>query len=397
MTLARLREDVTSVEGTGAVLVAFGEVGTKSAAVRRRMLDALAGHCRALLADRDVRGDVEAGWDRVVVRTPEPEAAAEAVSRAFGAVWARPARPCEPSVEAVESTLRALATAHDAGGEETFAVRVGATGDAPFGGRDLERAGGAAVEAATGASVDLDDPDRTYRVEVRDGEAFVSARTVAGPGGLPFGTQGRVVALVSGGIDSPVAAYEVMRRGCEVVPVYLDLGAYGGVDHEARAVETVRRLARHAPHADLRVRVLPAGPLVETLVDSVGGTRMLSLRRAMLAAAEAVAERVDAHALVTGESLGQKSSQTGPNLAATDAAVDLPVHRPLLACDKTDVEARARAVGTYRDSTVPAGCERVAPPHPETNASLAAVRAAEPGDLLARARALADEGRAVEP
>jgi thiamine biosynthesis protein ThiI len=383
-------------DGSGAVLVAFGEVGTKSAPVRRRMLDALAGHCRALLDDRGVRGDVEAGWDRVLVRTPEPDAAAAAVSDAFGAVWARPARTCEPAREAVEGTLRALAVAHDPGGAETFAVRAGATGDAPFGGRELERAGGAAVESATGASVDLDDPDRTYRVEVRDGEAFVAARSLEGPGGLPFGTQGRVVALVSGGIDSPVAAYEVMRRGCEVVPAFVDLGAYGGVDHEARAVETVRRLARHAPHADLRVRVLPAGPLVETLVDAVGATRMLSLRRAMLAAAGAVAERVDAHAVVTGESLGQKSSQTGPNLAVTDAAVDRPVHRPLLTRDKTDVEARARAVGTYRDSTLPAGCERVAPPHPETNASLAAVRAAEPDDLLARARALVDEARVVE-
>jgi thiamine biosynthesis protein ThiI len=141
---------------------------------------------------------------------------------------------------------------------------------------------------------------------------------------------------------------------------------------------------------------VPAGDLVADLAASVADTRMLSLRRAMLAAAEALADRVGAHSVTTGESLGQKSSQTGANLAVTDAAVSLPVHRPLLTRDKNDVTEQARQVGTFDDSTLPVGCERVAPPHPETNATLAEVVAAEPDDLLDRARALVESAEVVD-
>jgi thiamine biosynthesis protein ThiI len=116
----------------------------------------------------------------------------------------------------------------------------------------------------------------------------------------------------------------------------------------------------------------------------------------MLAAAEEVAGVVGAHSVTTGESLGQKSSQTGSNLAVTDAAVSLPVHRPLLTRDKNDVTEQARQVGTFDDSTLPVGCERVAPPHPETNATLAEVVAAEPDDLLDRARALVESVETVD-
>jgi thiamine biosynthesis protein ThiI len=132
-------------------------------------------------------------------------------------------------------------------------------------------------------------------------------------------------------------------------------------------------------------------------VEAVGDTRMLSLRRAMLRMAAVVADGVGAHAVATGESLGQKSSQTGPNLAVTAAAVDSPVHRPLLTWDKADIVACARELGTFDDATLPVGCERVAPTHPETAATLAAVRAAEPDDLLDRAARVAREVTVVDP
>jgi len=124
---------------------------------------------------------------------------------------------------------------------------------------------------------------------------------------------------------------------------------------------------------------------------------MLSLRRAMLRAAAVVADDVGAHSLVTGEAMGQKSSQTGRNIAITDVAVDYPVHRPLVTRDKPDIVAMARELGTFEDATLPVGCERVAPPHPETNASLEAVRAAEPDDLLDRAAAAAADRRRIDP
>jgi thiamine biosynthesis protein ThiI len=381
------------------VLVAYGDLGVKSRAVRRRMTDLLAENVAAVLDDRGVATSVEARWARLFVHPEDPAdtgAAARAAADVFGVVAARPCLTCEASLDAVVERLRAAAADHDAG--DSFAVRarrVGPDDRHDFSARDVEREGGTAVAAVSGAPVDLDAPVRTYRVEVREDTAFVSARAFDGPGGLPLGTQGRAVALVSGGIDSPVAAWETMRRGCAVVPLYVDLGDYGGPDHRARAVETVRRLRRYAPgHLD-GVWVVPAGDLVADLAASVGPTRMLSLRRAMLAAAAALAERESAHSVVTGEAMGQKSSQTGPNLAVTDRAVSLPVHRPLLTRDKNDIAETARRIGTFEDATLPVGCERVAPDHPETNATLAAVEAAEPDDLLDRARALVAEAEFV--
>ncbi|MFB6280917.1 MAG: tRNA sulfurtransferase [Haloferacaceae archaeon] len=378
------------------VLAAYGEIGVKSSRVRGRMERRLRDNLAAVLDDRGIDAAVERRWSRLVVETPDPDAAAAAAADVPGVVWARPAAVVPPTLDAVARTTAALAERVE---PTTFAVRANRAGPPerhPFSAREVERRAGAAVEAATDATVDLDDPGTTIRVDVRERDAFVSPREVRGPGGLPVGTQGRAVALVSGGIDSPVAAWETMRRGCAVVPTYVDLGDYGGADHRARAIRTIRRLARYAPNEDLRPRVVEAGDIAADLVESVDDTRMLSLRRAMLAAGAALAERTGADAVVTGESIGQKSSQTGPNLAVTDAAVDLPVHRPLLTRDKEEVVAAARDLGTFEDATVAAGCQRVAPTAPETRASLDAVAAAEPGDLLDRARAAGRDARVIE-
>jgi len=380
------------------VLVSFGELGTKSREVRGKMTRRLRDNVAALLDDRGVDATVDAEWARIVVHTTAADRAARIAADAMGVVWARPTVPCAATPDAIGETLAVLA--RDADPVDTYAVRARRAGDADahaFTSRDIEREGGRAVGAVTDAVVDLDDPDRTYHVEVRGSRAHVAATTYEGPGGLPLGTQSPFVALISGGHDSPVAAYEVMRRGAPVVPVYVDLGIYGGPDHEARAVATVRRLAAYAPNFDCRLRVVPGGELAETLIETVEDTRMLSWRRALLRIAEAVADREDAVGVVTGEALGQKSSQTAANLAATDAAVDLPVHRPLLAWDKPDILDRARTIGTHEDSSIPVGCERLDPPFPETGASQAAVEAAEPDDFLARAAAAVADLHAVDP
>jgi thiamine biosynthesis protein ThiI len=379
-----------------AVVVGYGEVGTKSSSVRTKMERRLREQVAAALDAAGVAADVERRWSRIVIRTDDAATAAGVCGRLPGVISARPSTVCQPTMSAITATLSALAAMHPP--DATVAVRATRAGPAdahPFSSRDIEREGGRAVVEATGATVDLDDPDVTYRVECREEEAFVSTTTVEGPGGLPLGTQGRAVTLLSGGIDSPVAAWETMRRGCLVAPVYVDLGDYGGPDHRGRAEQVASALAERAPCEAMALRVVPMGPLVADLVEAVVDTRMLSLRRAMLVAAEELAEELDAHSLVTGESMGQKSSQTGVNLRVTDAAATLPVHRPLLTWDKSDIVAAARELGTYDDATLPVGCERVAPDHPETYATLEGVLDAEPDDLLPRARAAAREATIV--
>jgi thiamine biosynthesis protein ThiI len=399
---AQARADATQVVSgaTDVVVVGYGEIGTKSAAVRSKLVDRLATNLESVVADRGLDVTVEASWARLYLSGPatQLDSAARAAAEVPGVVWTRPARRCETTLDAIVETLVGVAADHPE--DDTFAVRGERAGPAdahPFSSSEIERVGGRAVLDAVAGTVDLDAPDRVYRVECREERAYVSHVSYDGPGGLPVGSQGTVVALVSGGIDSPVAAWQLLRRGSHVVPLYVDLGAYGGADHRARAVETVELLRRRAPNADLRLRVVDGGPVVERLVDHVGDTRMLSLRRAMLRMAAVVAADEGADAIATGEALGQKSSQTGPNLAVTDAAVDLPVHRPLLTWDKTDIVDRARELGTFDDATLPVGCERIAPTHPETAATRAAVVAAEPDDLLAQAVAVARNVRVVDP
>ncbi|MFC6872166.1 tRNA sulfurtransferase [Halobellus marinus] len=383
--------------GPNAVLVGYGDFGAKSSGVRAKMAERVAGEIEAALAAAGIDATVERLWSRVVIRTDRPTDAAQIAATLPGVSFARPAVAVDPRLPAISAAARRLAAdAHPP--KESYAIdsdRIGPAATHDFSNRDLKVEVGRIVGEATGASVDLDDPDRTYRIEARETEAFVSARRFDGPGGLPVGTQGRIAVLVSGGIDSPVAMWRLLRRGCVAIPVYVDLGEYGGADHRARAVEVIDTLAERAPRADLRPRVVDGADLVELVVESTTATRMLSLRRAMLAAAESVAEAEDAHSLATGEALGQKSSQTAPNLAVTEAAVPLPVHRPLLTVDKPEIVAEARDLGTYADATLPVGCDRIAPAHPETNATLAAVRDAEPDDLLELAHAAGGQAEIV--
>ncbi|WP_256421732.1 tRNA sulfurtransferase [Halobellus rarus] len=381
---------------TNAVLIGHGDFGTKSSGVRARMAERVARDVEAALDADGIEATVERPWSRVVVRTGRPKAAARVAAALPGIAFARPAVAVDPEMAAIRRAVRRLAEAGPHDPSETYAVdsdRIGPAEVHGFSSRDIDVEAGRVVGEVTGASVDLDDPDRTYRIEVREREAFVSAIRLEGPGGLPVGTQGRVAVLVSGGLDSPVAMWRLLRRGCVAIPVYVDLGEYGGADHRARALEVTRTVAERAPRADLRPRMVDGGGFVDRVVETAEHTRMLSLRRAMLAAAEGVAETVDAHSVATGEALGQKSSQTGWNVAVTDAAVSVPVHRPLLTEDKPDIVAAARELGTYTDATLPVGCDRIAPAHPETNATLDGVLAAEPDGLLDTAR---EAGRSAE-
>jgi thiamine biosynthesis protein ThiI len=388
--------------GADTVLLRYGDMGTKSRHVRGKMESRLLDNVTAVLGDRGIDGDVERRPTRPRIRTSEAAVgrAASAAADVFGIVSTSPALSVSPERDAIVDALAATARACYDGG--TFAVNARRAGtDFPFTSEDLGEAGGQAIWDAVAdefePEVDLDDPDVAFDVEVREDEAFVFLETIDGPGGFPLGTQQPVVALISGGIDSPVAAYELMRTGCPILPIYVDLGDFGGPDHRARAVETVHTLAARAPNFEMPLRIVPGGPVVEGLADSLEAGRMLVFRRFCFLIAGIVARETGAGGIVTGESIGQKSSQTARNLRATSTVTDLPVHRPLLAVDKNEIVERARAIGTFSDSTIPAGCNRFAPEQAETNATPGEVAALEPDDLRERAREAVAAAEIVEP
>ena len=387
--------------GADTAVIRYGEIGTKSRGVRGWMSRKLIDNLRALLDDRGVSGSIERREARIIIESTEAdvEDATEAAADTFGATSASAARRVEPTVDAVTTAL--AETAREIYGGGTFAVDAQRSGTHPFTSQELAREGGTAiwkaVDSGFAPEVDLEDPDVTFYVDCRHAEAFVFLKKRRAPGGLPLGGQNPLVALVSGGIDSPVAAYEVMKRGAPIVPVYLDLGDYGGTDHRARAVSTVGELARLAPNFDMDVRIVPAGDAISGMVEHLQNGRIIAFRRYMLRVAEHVAEATNAVGIVTGEAIGQKSSQTAQNLSVTSAATDLPVHRPLLSVDKTDISQRARDIGTFRDSTLPAGCNRIVPDQPETNATPSRQREREPEALFEWAKRDAAAVETVDP
>ena len=234
---------------------------------------------------------------------------------------------------------------------------------------DLARDLGSKVWHARGWKVDLDHADLVISVEIVPGNAFLYMDKEHGPGGLPTGTAGRVVALLSGGIDSPVAAWRLMRRGCHVTLVHFHSAPFLSHTSQAKA----RRLAEVLTRYQLRSRfhLVPFGELQRQLTLSVpGDLRVVIYRRFMLRIAERIARDARAKALVTGDVIGQVASQTLDNIAAADSAVRMPIFRPLVGMDKEEIMAQAQRLGTFGISIVPDQdtCTLFTPRHPETHA-----------------------------
>ncbi len=243
---------------------------------------------------------------------------------------------------------------------------------------EMNRAVGAYLLEHTGAKVDLSSPDLTCHIEVVQGDAYVYARRVEGPGGLPVGTAGGVVALLSAGIDSPVAAWRMMKRGAVVVGVHFSGRPQTGDTSDRLVMEIAAALEKWGGLA--RVYTVPFGDLQrEIALATPQHLRVLLYRRLMVRVAEAIADRERAKALVTGESLGQVASQTLDNVVVVDAAATKPVLRPLIGMDKLEIIAQARMLGTYDVSTQPHDdcCTLFMPRRPATRATVSETEAAE--------------------
>ncbi|BDG27284.1 putative tRNA sulfurtransferase [Thermus thermophilus] len=239
---------------------------------------------------------------------------------------------------------------------------------------EIERALGAFVKGKTGAKVRLKGAEREFVVRVLPGAALLEVERHPGPGGLPPGVSGRVVALLSGGIDSPVAAYRLMRRGAEVVLVHFHpFPLLSGASRE-KAKALAERLARFQHR--LRLHLVPFSEVQRhIIVEAPTAYRVVLYRRYMLRIAEAIAREEGALALCTGDSLGQVASQTLENLHAVNQAATLPVFRPLIGWDKEEIVAEAQRIGTYETSILPDEecCTLFAPKHPVTRARLEVV------------------------
>ena len=243
---------------------------------------------------------------------------------------------------------------------------------------EINRQLGAAVKEKTRARVDLMNAEFTITVEVLPQGGFFGFNKLFGAGGLPVGASGRVVALISGGFDSPVAAYRIMQRGCRVVFVHFHSTPYQDKTSQEKVRELVARLSRHQFQA--RLYLVPFGEIQRQIVAAVARPlRVILYRRMMLRIAAALASKEKAKALVTGESLGQVASQTLDNMAVIQQAVGLPILRPLVGMDKQEIVDESRRIGTFEISAVPDQdcCQLFVPKHPATKARFKDVEADE--------------------
>jgi thiamine biosynthesis protein ThiI len=254
------------------------------------------------------------------------------------------------------------------------------TKDFPLDSMQLNQNLGAYVQSLTKAAVRMENPDVVFFVEIVGKRAFLYLSKIAGAGGLPSGTGGKVLCLLSGGIDSPVAAFRLMRRGCRVHYIHF----HSFPDTTVESQEKVRRILRILSRFQLEspLHMIPFAELQREIVAyAPPSLRVVLYRRFMLRIAQAVAEREKASALVTGDSLGQVASQTLENIRTISAATTLPVFRPLIGDDKEEIIRIAREIGTYEISILADQdcCSLFVPRHPETMSKLEQVERAEQG------------------
>jgi len=309
---------------------------------------------------------------------PDLPALREAVARTFGVVGYAACRLVPREISVLERETAALAD-EDVAGAASFRVSASRSDKAyPLDSMELNRRLGAIIAEKTGAPVRLRDPAVTVCCHILKTGAVLSLEDHPGPGGLPVGCSGRVALLLSGGLDSPVAGWLAMRRGCILDAIHFEAAPYTTPEARGKVEDLARLLARH--ERALRLYVVPFGGIQAALREGAPGPLLVVLyRRMMMRIASRIAAAGGASALVTGENLGQVASQTLTNLGVIEDAADRPVLRPLLTYDKMETVAFARRIGTYPISIRPYDdcCSLFVPPHPETAADLAVVRGVE--------------------
>jgi tRNA uracil 4-sulfurtransferase len=234
---------------------------------------------------------------------------------------------------------------------------------------EINRQLGAAVKEKSGARVDLENAEFTVTVEILPRDAFFGFNKIAGAGGLPVGSSGRVAALISGGFDSPVAAYRMMQRGCRIIFVHFHSVPYQDKTSQEKVRQLIQLLTRH--QFTSRLYMVPFAEIQRQIVAAVARPlRVVLYRRMMLRIAEAIARQEKAKALITGESLGQVASQTLDNMAVIQQAARLPILRPLVGMDKQEIIDQSRRIGTFEVSSIPDQdcCQLFVPKHPATKA-----------------------------
>lgn len=359
------------------IIARYGELGLKSPKVRGRFERKLSSNIKAAF-----NCEIDINQARIFIFPEDFDEALSKLHKIFGIVSFSPAISTYSNFDDIEKTMsKYLDKLIDEGlicSDTPFAIRCRRVGKHNFSSQELAAFAGSVVVKKLGCPVDLTNPRFEIFIEVRDNETYIFHEKIKGPGGLPLGTQGKLISLVSSGIDSPVATYLMMKRGCEIIALHFDNDPYTKPKSEEKFESIVEQLKSYSSGVSFRSRVVKYGDyLKKCKEDAPEKMTCILCKSGMYKIAGMLAEDMNALGVVDGSSVGQVASQTLPNILATRDDVEVPILSPLIGLDKVEIEKIAKKIGTYDISKeYDGGCSAV-PRYPETKADIERVRNAK--------------------
>jgi thiamine biosynthesis protein ThiI len=358
------------------IIARYGEIGLKSPKIRSRFERKLVKNIKATF-----ECDVNRNQGRIYIFPRDFDEGIEKLNRVFGVVSYSPATSTNTDYADIDETLTRYASdLVDEGilDENTkFAIKCRRVGTHDFTSQEMAAHCGGVVRNVVIAPVDLTNPDLTIFVEIRENDAYIYHEKIRGPGGLPLGTQGKVIVLLSSGIDSPVAAYMMMKRGCEVVALHCNNDPFSGPKVTENFNLLVDRLNIYARGVPIKKRIIDYGEYLSVAKEKAPEKMTCVLcKSGMYRIAEKLAVKLGADAIVDGSSVGQVASQTLSNILATRYGVEVPILSPLIGLDKEEITAIAKEIGTFEISKIDDGGCSAVPRYPETHADLERVKKA---------------------
>ena len=358
------------------IIARYGEIGVKSSGVRSQFEKRLVKNIKATF---DCSVDRNQG--RIYIYPKQFDEGIEKLNMVFGVVSYSPAVSTQFTFDKLNETLTSyveqLISENVLDINTKFAIKCRRVGTHDVSSQEIAAYCGSVVKNVVDAPVDLSNPDLTIFVEVRDDDAYIFHEKIKGPGGLPLGTQGKVVCLISSGIDSPVAAYLMMKRGCEVIALHCNNDPFSGPKVTENFNLLIDRLDEYANGSTIKRRVIDYGEYL-TVAKQKAPEKMTCVlcKSGMYRIAEKLAQKLGADAIVDGSSIGQVASQTLPNILATRYGVDIPILSPLIGLDKEEITDIAIKIGTFEISKLDDGGCSAVPRYPMTHAVLEDVKQA---------------------
>jgi len=372
-------------------LVRFGELTTKATKTRRRFMRILVHNLKDALNSYGIDFELKIEWSRIFIKSKN-EKIKDVLKRIFGI------HSFSPVVEHQFSSLEEIVSyghhyfKEKVRGKE-FAVRARRSGNHPFTSLDIERKLGS--QLISYGKVNLNNPEVTAYVEVRGKKVYFFIDVIEGAGGLPIGSEGRVVSLISGGFDSAVASWSMLKRGVILEYVFCNLG---GCVHEAGVLKVVKLLSDNWSYGSRpQIHIVDFREIVKEMQEKTPVEYWnVILKRFMYRIGDRIGRDIGAEGIVTGEAVGQVSSQTLRNLRVAEAVTDFPVWRPLLSFDKNEIIQKSREIGTHDISaTVKEYCA-IIPEHPVTKASLKKIEEAEKNIDFSKLEKVLEERKVID-